>query len=142
MMIQAIYISAETEKFTPEALKELLVQARENNQAKGISGLLVYHGGSFLQVLEGPEVEVENLLEKIHKDPRHNNIKILFKDTVPEKEFEDWSMGFDDAANIAQANEGFLDYQTDIAALTIDRTRAKRVLKMFQDGEWRQKVAT
>jgi len=139
-LLQIIYASASAQKMSSEELAGILRIARENNAAHDISGMLVYHGGSFLQVLEGPEGAVNSLFVKIEKDPRHDEINILSRDTVPEKEFEEWSMGYIDATGDAAQSEGYIDYMRDLERMTLDGTRGRRILKMFQDRNWRQSI--
>lgn len=141
MTLQAIYISAATQQFSSEELAELLAKARENNTENGVSGLLVYHQGSFLQILEGPADAVEKTLDIIASDPRHTNIRILFKDQVEAPEYEEWSMGFVDPTGAAQVIDGFVGYNGKLDALTIDPSRAKKIVRKFKDGLWRQKQA-
>ena len=139
-LLQIIYASASATKMDADELNEILRAARENNAAADISGMLVYHAGSFLQVLEGPADAVSALFEKIERDPRHGRIDVLFRDTIPAKEFEDWSMGYVDASGEAGAYEGYVDYLRDLERMTLDGTRGRRILKMFQEGRWRQSV--
>ena len=105
-MVQIIYASAATKPFTREDLVELLKVARSGNMAADISGMLLYHSGSFLQVLEGPEKNVEELYNKIQQDPRHNKCLLILRESVQKKEFENWSMGFVDTTKVAQRIEG------------------------------------
>ncbi|MHB1206888.1 MAG: BLUF domain-containing protein, partial [Rhodospirillaceae bacterium] len=79
-MLQLIYASAAVKPFTPEALKVLLAKARAKNSAAGITGMLLYHAGSFLQALEGPNDAVASLFKVIEKDPRHTTVRLLFRD--------------------------------------------------------------
>lgn len=139
-MLQIIYASAAKAKMSSLELEEILETARRNNSGKGISGMLVYHGGSFLQVLEGPAEDLENLIAKIKADPRHENIKLLFMDEIEEKEFEEWSMGFVDASRTAAAMEGYVKYTGGLDAMALDGSKAQRVLRMFKEGNWRQYV--
>jgi hypothetical protein len=138
--LQIIYASAATKAQSGTELKTLLQRARENNAKVGVSGILVYHEGSFLQVLEGPENHVSEIFDKIGRDPRHTQIKLLFRDAVSEGEFRDWSMGFVDTTASAHQIDGFVTYQKQLHDLTLDKTRAKKLLRMFQEGSWRQKV--
>ncbi|MBG04160.1 MAG: hypothetical protein CMM59_08790 [Rhodospirillaceae bacterium] len=62
----------------------------------------------------------------------------MFRDNVPEKEFEEWSMGYIDAGGEASSYEGYVDYMRDLERMTLDGTRGRRILKMFQEGNWRQ----
>ncbi len=139
-MLQLIYASAAVKPFTPQDLAALLAKARKKNSSMDISGMLLYHAGSFLQVLEGPEDAVTALFKVIEKDPRHTTVRVLFRDGVETGEFDEWAMGFVDTSKSAKALEGYLDYNTDTSSMLLDRTRAKKTLKMFQDGAWRQLV--
>ena len=139
-MLQLIYASAATRNFSHAELIALLVKARPNNTTLGITGMMLYHAGSFIQVLEGEEGPVKTLFSAIGKDKRHTNVKIIFSDTIDEREFSDWSMGFFNTEDNNTLPDGFLNYASEVKARTINKTRAKKVLKMFQEGVWRQKV--
>ena len=52
-MYQLIYLSSATEMFTKEKLLALLEQSRPNNARLGITGILLYSNGNFMQTLEG-----------------------------------------------------------------------------------------
>ena len=90
------YVSSAVKEFTKPELVALLERSREKNLRLGITGLLVYQGGNFMQVLEGDEQSVRYLYEIIYGDPRHKDIYILFDETIPEREFPNWSMAFRD----------------------------------------------
>lgn len=93
-MIRLLYISSATKPMTEDDLLNILKVARSNNAKKGITGMLLYIGESFIQVLEGEENEIDNLYKIIKKDPRHANCTILEKTPITERKFPDWSMGF------------------------------------------------
>jgi hypothetical protein len=135
-MIQLMYASTAREPFTAEELAALLLQARAQNHERGLTGLLVYHGGAFLQVLEGRGEAVTEVFERIGRDPRHADLRLLIRREVDEREFGEWSMGFVDPELAAAALEGYLDYRMDLPALDLDEGQAKRVLGQFQAGAW------
>lgn len=137
-LLQVIYASAAVRKLPPEELAEILAVARERNSAEEISGLLVYHDGSFLQVLEGPEERVDALVAKIKKDPRHHKFKLLLRDRIAGKEFEEWNMGFADTSGATRDMEGFLDYERELNDALADKAMAQRVLKKFRSGLWQR----
>ena len=93
-LIQLIYVSSATQDFTEAELKELLELSRQKNGRLGISGLLLYKDGNFIQVLEGPEESVLDLYQRIQKDPRHSNLLTLVHQAIDQRQFADWSMGF------------------------------------------------
>lgn len=141
-MIQLIYVSAATVEFSDEELKTLLITARTNNEQLGISGMLVFHTGSFLQILEGEQQAVFALYDKIERDHRHRNVKVLLRTEINERSFGEWKMGFYDASGtMKHHNPAFVDFFRRCHELD-DATgdRAKAVLMQFREGAWRQHV--
>ena len=59
------YASSASTDFSPEELTDLLAVSRARNAAAGVTGLLVYKGGNFLQALEGPEDAVRATMQRI-----------------------------------------------------------------------------
>ncbi len=93
-MIQISYISSATEPWSTQELLRLLQQCRENNAGNGVTGMLLYGNETFLQVLEGEEKVINDLVDKIRTDPRHTNVQILHRRTIQRRQYSDWSMGF------------------------------------------------
>ena len=137
-MIQLVYASAATRPFTPEALKTLLTKARARNANFGVTGMLLYHTGSFLQVLEGPEAGVDRILASILKDPRHTTARTLSRAIIVKREFEAWSMGFVDTSHTFSQPAGHVDYHRALPALTNSGSTARKFLRFFQDGLYRE----
>jgi blue light- and temperature-responsive anti-repressor len=79
-------------------IRKILVSARANNAACGITGALLFNAGCFAQVLEGPLQEVEATFEKIQRDLRHTDVTVLEACSVAQREFPDWSMAFSGSA--------------------------------------------
>lgn len=65
-----------------------------NNQTHGITGMLFYRSGHFLQVIEGDNSIVETLYEKICSDSRHNAIKTLLEGDIDTRMFGHWDMAY------------------------------------------------
>lgn len=93
-MIQISYISSATAAMPTQDLLTLLQQCRENNASRGVTGMLLYANGTFLQVLEGPDQVIDDLVEIIKKDLRHTNIQMLYRKPIEKRQYSDWSMGF------------------------------------------------
>lgn len=93
-ILQVIYVSAANREWTSEELLRLLHGARQRNTALGITGMLGYNTGTFLQLLEGPPARVRGLLRRIEEDPRHGQLTVLLERPVSTRFFPDWSMGF------------------------------------------------
>lgn len=92
-LFQLVYESTETDAMTEADLRDLLLSAREKNDDLGVTGLLLYAHGRFLQVLEGPEATVRDLYATIRDDSRHTNVEILLTTSTTERTFPDWEMG-------------------------------------------------
>ncbi len=142
-LIQLIYISAANHEFSEEELSALLEQARKNNESLNISGMLLYHGGSFIQALEGERELVEALYQKIGADPRHSETQVLFRGEIKERDFEGWSMGFYRSRQTSAENlEGFHQFlQGGLrTGKPEDSGRARKALQGFREGKWRAAV--
>ncbi|MBU6378840.1 MAG: BLUF domain-containing protein [Gammaproteobacteria bacterium] len=94
-MIRVTYISQEASPLSADALLGLLSECHRNNTARGLTGMLLFGNGTFLQSLEGEREVVEALMQKIARDPRHTGMKILRQDAIEERQYVDWSMGFE-----------------------------------------------
>ncbi len=93
-MYLLIYISSAVQLFSDQELEHLLEKSRKNNSALGVTGMLLYKGGNFMQLLEGHKETVLALAAKIECDPRHKGVIVLIKEEHPERQFDQWSMGF------------------------------------------------
>lgn len=77
-----------------EQVRNILAASRRNNKAADITGALMFNAGCFAQVLEGDRDIVEATFERIQRDDRHGDVSLLLFETVAERIFGDWSMGF------------------------------------------------
>jgi hypothetical protein len=93
-MITLLYLSSAGKKFSDSELIDLLSKARKNNSRLNVTGMLLYHDGNFLQVLEGEEDDVRPLFETISQDPRHQSVIKLIERPITERMFGEWSMAF------------------------------------------------
>lgn len=94
LMIRLLYSSHAAPGLPAEALVAILATARDRNPATGITGVLVYHQGRFVQVLEGPVAAVELLMARIETDLRNTDIERLYEEDAEARLFGDWSMAF------------------------------------------------
>lgn len=73
---------------------EVIATCRANNARDGITGVLLYSGERFLEVIEGRDVVIESLLRRILADTRHQNIATLFDLTPQDRRFPRWRAGY------------------------------------------------
>lgn len=93
-MIQLTYISSPTRPMSVDDLVDILNKSRENNARLGISGMLLYTGAWFIQVLEGEEKIIDDKIIEIKNDPRHKDFRVLEKKKISAREYAEWTMGF------------------------------------------------
>ncbi len=106
-----VYMSYATRPFSTDELKDLLHLARDANRNIDVSGLLLYHDGRFLQVVEGEQAVLEDLMGKIEADPRHRRLARLVDKPIEQRMFADWSMGFlDISSEEARGLDGYSNF--------------------------------
>ena len=92
-LCRLIYKSIATaEVVSNETLRDLENKAGESNAEKGITGLLVLTGNVFLQVLEGPAVDVTELFGRISVDKRHRRLELITFEPTASRLFDEWGM--------------------------------------------------
>lgn len=93
-LLSIVYASTATVPFSDVDLALLLAGSRIRNDERGLSGLLLYRNGQFMQVLEGPEPAVRALLATIAEDPRHSGVRALHEERIDDRRFGSWAMGY------------------------------------------------
>ncbi len=91
MISQYLYIST-APSLSREEVEDILTASARNNPTRGITGLLIYNGRNFLQLLEGEESELVQLMLRISHDPRHTGISMIERKMVDERVCQDWAM--------------------------------------------------
>lgn len=89
---QLVYISQSTKKMSLEELNDIQKISKINNEPIDVTGSLFYNGGWFLQILEGPSATLKKLYQKIEKDTRHKNSRIIYDAPATFRTFARWSM--------------------------------------------------
>jgi hypothetical protein len=100
-----MYASRAVPTVDQEELLAILRQSKAANPADGITGVLCFSGGIFLQVLEGGRSAVNRLYNQIVADPRHTQVELLLYEEIGERRFAGWSMG---QVNLSRLNPSLL----------------------------------
>lgn len=87
-----MYVSTAVNDFSDDELFALANGARVRNVRKSITGVLLYKGGSFLQVIEGPIDAMDELVTRITSDHRHTFLEVLLDEHATRRFFADWEM--------------------------------------------------
>lgn len=93
-MYRLIYASTARSDLDEAGLRQIVETARRNNAANGISGMLLYMDGNFIQLLEGDKPVVEATFSRIEADERHRGVIVLDGRDAGARVFENWSMGY------------------------------------------------
>jgi len=104
MLVRLLYCSRAVDT-SPDAIESILSQARQHNPASGITGILCYGAGIFLQAIEGGRLPVSDLFGHIQKDPRHKDVVLLHYEEIAERRFGGWTMG---QVNLSKINHSIL----------------------------------
>lgn len=91
---QLIYTSEAIPDISESVLMDILQVAQTRNSEHKISGVLIFHRGAFLQLLEGDEQDVSEIYSSIMRDRRHTNIRILYEADCASRCMPAWLMGF------------------------------------------------
>lgn len=136
MLISLIYTSIAIKDMHDEDLIDILTTARDHNARVGITGMLLFRNGIFLQVLEGSQEAVESLYEMITKDSRHHNVTLVHKGEIEKRKFSDWAMGFNHLSEEELSN--FDDYTGELEAelFAAQPLRTKTLLESFHDRSY------
>ena len=143
-LVHCIYSSVEAVPFTEAELARLIDESRERNLQHNVTGILLHVNDSFFQILEGSREVVEDLYGKILNDPRHTRITQIIFETIPRRYFSDSSMTLatmSPAELATMIDEDNLEHREEVLA-GLDEGRAKRLLRAFTDGRWRNHVRT
>lgn len=92
MLVRLLYASRALDA-SPDAIDAILAQSRQYNPTCGITGILCYGGGIFLQAIEGGRMAVSELYGHIQRDPRHKDVVLLHYEEISERRFGGWTMG-------------------------------------------------
>ena len=93
-LFRIIYVSTVDDDFQACDIEGLLEECKANNRRQGITGLLCFNHLYFLQYLEGEEQHVRDTFEKIKRDNRHSDVKIIESNFEGSRMFENWEMGY------------------------------------------------
>ena len=104
MLVRLLYASRAVDR-SEAAIEAILSQSRHFNPTSGITGILCYGGGIFLQAIEGGRSPVSELYGHIQQDKRHKEVVLLHYEEISERRFGGWTMG---QVNMSKINTSIL----------------------------------
>ena len=93
MLVRLLYVSRAVDPKANEETDSILDSSRQHNIANGITGILCYGGGLYLQAIEGGRKQVNELYGHIIRDARHKDVALLHYEEITERRFGGWTMG-------------------------------------------------
>ena len=133
-LVHLIYTSFAVGRPSQSDLEKLLKQAREHNELKNITGMLLYRNNVYLQVLEGDRKDVRNVFSHIQHDRRNQRVTKLLEEPILNRDFPDWSMGFhriEDDSPVLDGWSGIFNSDHDPQILVESKTLATNLILGF-----------
>jgi hypothetical protein len=100
-LIHVIYVSSAAPDIAEHDTVKFLNEARKANRKNDVSGMMLYIGGCFLQLLEGEAPKVDIVCHTIFRDKRE--MRMVLREPIAEREFPEWTMGFEAVAPLEAA---------------------------------------
>ncbi|MEN9420316.1 MAG: hypothetical protein RI988_3937 [Pseudomonadota bacterium] len=130
MLVRLMYASRAVPAIDHEELVTILRQSKSHNPVIGVTGVLCFSGGIFLQVLEGGRSAVNRLYNRIVADPRHTDVELLLYEEIGERRFASWSMG---QVNMSRLNPSLLLKYSATATLDPYAVSGSVSLALFEE---------
>ena len=130
MLVRLMYASRAASAVDQDALHSILRQSMAGNANHGITGVLCFSEGIFLQVLEGGRMQVNALYNRIAADPRHRDVVLLSYEEIGERRFAGWSMG---QVNLARLNPALLLKYSETAVLDPYAVSGQVSMALFEE---------
>lgn len=92
-----VYVSSAVRLLEQADIDHLLHRARARNATEGITGLLLYRDGAFMQYIEGPRAPLMKVYASILADRLHHHVTQLLDEGIDAREFAGWAMGYSSA---------------------------------------------
>ena len=125
-----MYASRAVPSVDQDALIAILRKSKANNPLIGVTGVLCFSQGIFLQALEGGRSAVNQLYNRIAADPRHTQVELLTYEEVGERRFAGWSMG---QVNVSRLNPALLLKYSERPALDPYAVSGKVSMALFEE---------
>ncbi|MGJ3232004.1 MAG: BLUF domain-containing protein [Oceanicaulis sp.] len=112
-----VYVSTASPALERDAFEAIRATAIARNAASGVTGLLIFNGANFMQLLEGPQDNVDAVFESIRRDPRHHGVVRLMAESAEARACPSWAMATQEVALPGRRSEDLSAFHVDTAAL-------------------------
>lgn len=130
-MYQLSYCSKASNDVNEEVIEDILETARKRNESLGVTGCLVFHKHSFVQIIEGEKEQIQFLYQQIKQDARHREVVLLWEGINDSRAFSDWNMAFYTTVNGKDNNGELRNFERNLLLLAELADSATSSLNMF-----------
>ena len=74
-------------------LIDIIGVSDRNNRRDHLTGALMRHQGFFIQAIEGARTDIDRLMDRLRRDRRHANLRLLSDQPIASRLFGHWAMG-------------------------------------------------
>lgn len=136
MLSTIIYRSHISDHLSEDELVPMIEIANKRNLDFEVTGILLFNGQYFMQLLEGPEDKVAAIYKSIIVDIRHHNLVELLRDYSPDRRFGNLGMEIFDLRKYPRETvlQAVLDRGTSKYQLNYD-DRALQFISAFVNDE-------
>ena len=135
-MICMVYISSAKLGVSEREIAGIVNAAKVKNEHAGITGILLYNNGNFMQLIEGDVENVESLFDIIKQDRRHSEVTLLLKENITHRNFDEWRMAFKNIDSLKKMEpeilSPFLSEELDFSIYQHNPYRALTFLETFK----------
>ena len=132
-MFYLVYVSSCRGLMSRSSVQHLLQECVERNGPLGITGILLYQSGNFLQLLEGRQEVVKTLFAQIARDPRHHQVTRVLSGNAPARLFPNWSMAYKNLADLSDRHgyRALLDQKLGLRGFAPGQEKVLRFVRLF-----------
>jgi len=115
MLVRLLYVSVIDPGLAASDIQRLVASSRRRNRQLDLTGALLVCDGHFVQVLEGNESAVADMMANVEADTRHRSMQLISREETTRRSFADWDMGFVDEAACNASIHELMDGRMDAA---------------------------
>lgn len=137
-LVELVYTSLSRAQNENEDVQDILASSERNNAVNLVTGLLLFDGERYIQILEGDRQKVEDLITVISEDPRHHNLELLHKGGIAGRSFQTWRMAYETLPKglleeLAE-NMAVFSLELDEQPLSVGESFGAKLNGMFMDA--------
>ena len=139
-LIHCVFTSSTWAEMDEQAFLDLVARHKDLNQGSdSITGLMLYEGGNFFQVLEGPQDQVDAMYQAISLDSSYRKVVKIVEERIEGRDFKGLSSAYGTAVKNLVASTGDKEayFSSEGEFSRVCAGRAKKLVREFVGGRWR-----